>query len=57
MIETTPKGHFVSSWDFTEVLDNIKERSNKIQSVLGKNEFIITIPVFPTLGVGDYYKL
>jgi len=54
MIEGTPGAPFGESWrDFLELEKNMRERRELMQSVLGENEYGITLPNFPLLGVPD----
>lgn len=56
MIEAVPKKPYDIVCDPERVFGNISLRRTEIQRNLDQNDYILPIPVFFLLGVGDYYS-
>lgn len=57
MIETTPASPFKYCCELKPVVENMKLRRKVISELLEKNDKLFSIPVFPLLGVNNYYSI
>lgn len=56
MLETVPKKAYPTICRYGDLISNIKTRTREIKKLLENDEYSLSIPSFPLLGVGnDYY--
>ena len=57
MVETIPKNPYTTLDNPGPILANLKARRDEISSLFKDNNILYTAPVFPMLGVKDYYYI